>query len=524
MNTVLRILIESTIILSVFYLIYRVFFANDKDFKFSRIYLISSSLLAIIIPQLNIPILSSEQVAGFAPVLLHDAIQLPEVIISETGSGNIYSGIDISWTSILLIIYLTGLSVFLIKFLYETGTLLFFIYGNRNRIEKRSFYKIIYTGGQLPTSSFFHYLFWNEKLELNPREKEQILYHEEGHIRQLHSVDILYLELLKIIFWFNPLIHSYRKAISAVHEYLADEYVIQKDQGGQYIGLLARQVLQSCHISISNHFSKSQTVKRIRMMKANRRQPALLRWSISLSVLVSMFYIFSCETQNEIEKFDKAASKFPSIDGVKIIDPSGIEVTSFRKTVENWIEENPDHTYVVISSTRPQETIQSIYETGDWELPSFYIDKQGSEKSLYAVVNHVPGYKLQLEDHNRKPVPEQKNTGIPGEEIMKVVDQQPEPLGGMPALYEYVQENLTYPEEAKEQGIKGKVFIEFVVAKSGKVENVKVIRGLHPACDEEARRVINNSPNWKPGIHDGEPVNVRLILPITFALNNHGDK
>lgn len=91
--------------------------------------------------------------------------------------------------------------------------------------------------------------------------------------------------------------------------------------------------------------------------------------------------------------------------------------------------------------------------------------------------------------------------------------------GGLAGFYKYIQQNLRYPAEAHKKGIQGKVFVEFVIETDGSVSNVKVIRGIGGGCDQEAQRVIRNSPKWNPGKNDnGELMRQRMELPITFKL------
>lgn len=104
------------------------------------------------------------------------------------------------------------------------------------------------------------------------------------------------------------------------------------------------------------------------------------------------------------------------------------------------------------------------------------------------------------------------------EEIFQVVEDQPEPIGGMEAFYKYVQKNLDYPAQARRMGIEGRVFVQFVVDKDGSISDVVAIRGIGAGCDEEAVRVIKESPKWKPGKQRGRAVKVRMVLPITFKL------
>jgi len=104
------------------------------------------------------------------------------------------------------------------------------------------------------------------------------------------------------------------------------------------------------------------------------------------------------------------------------------------------------------------------------------------------------------------------------DEIFTIVEDQPAPIGGMAAFYEYIGKKLKYPAQARRMGIEGKVFVEFVVDKDGSITSVKAIKGIGAGCDEEAIRVIQAAPKWKPGKQRGRPVKVRMILPITFKL------
>jgi protein TonB len=104
------------------------------------------------------------------------------------------------------------------------------------------------------------------------------------------------------------------------------------------------------------------------------------------------------------------------------------------------------------------------------------------------------------------------------EEIFTIVEDQPTPDGGMAAFYQFVQKNLKYPAQARRMGIEGKVFVQFVVDKNGQLTEVQAVKGIGAGCDEEAVRVIQGAPKWKPGKQRGRAVKVRMILPITFKL------
>jgi len=104
------------------------------------------------------------------------------------------------------------------------------------------------------------------------------------------------------------------------------------------------------------------------------------------------------------------------------------------------------------------------------------------------------------------------------EEIFTFVEEYPEFPGGEKALYEYIKNNIRYPEVARTSGITGTVYVQFVVEKDGSISDVKVLRGIGGGCDEEAVRVVKSMPKWKPGKQRGQPVRVYYTLPIDFKI------
>lgn len=102
--------------------------------------------------------------------------------------------------------------------------------------------------------------------------------------------------------------------------------------------------------------------------------------------------------------------------------------------------------------------------------------------------------------------------------IFTVVESMPEFPGGQGELYKYLGNNIKYPVMAKESGIQGRVFVTFVVEKDGSITDVRLLRGIGGGCDEEAIRVVESMPNWKPGKQRGKPVRVQYNLPVKFTL------
>jgi protein TonB len=114
--------------------------------------------------------------------------------------------------------------------------------------------------------------------------------------------------------------------------------------------------------------------------------------------------------------------------------------------------------------------------------------------------------------------PEEEEEAIDEAEIFTVVESMPEFPGGMGELMKYLGTSIKYPPLAKESGIQGRVFINFVVEPNGAISNVKVLRGIGGGCDEEAMRVVENMPRWNPGKQRGKAVRVSYNLPVKFTL------
>ena len=117
---------------------------------------------------------------------------------------------------------------------------------------------------------------------------------------------------------------------------------------------------------------------------------------------------------------------------------------------------------------------------------------------------------------NSKPTQEVANN----DKVYMVIEKMPQFPGGEKKLMNYIAKNLKYPVEAQKKGIQGKVIVQFIVTKSGKVENAKVIREIDPALEKEALRVVNSMPDWIPGTQNGEKVSVYYTLPIVFKLGS----
>lgn len=120
--------------------------------------------------------------------------------------------------------------------------------------------------------------------------------------------------------------------------------------------------------------------------------------------------------------------------------------------------------------------------------------------------------------------PKKEYKSIGDDAVFSIVEEMPEYSGGQQALFTYLGKNLSYPESAIDAGISGTVYVQFVVDTDGSIKDANVVRGIGEACDDEALRVVNSMPTWKPGKQRGKNVKVSYILPVKFSLGNDGPK
>ncbi len=113
----------------------------------------------------------------------------------------------------------------------------------------------------------------------------------------------------------------------------------------------------------------------------------------------------------------------------------------------------------------------------------------------------------------------EEEENVEEEQIFMVVEEMPEFPGGDEARMRYLRDNIKYPELERDNGVQGLVVVSFVVEKDGSITNIKILKGLTPNINNEAIRVVQNMPKWKPGKQRGKPVRVTINLPIRFTLN-----
>ena len=277
-NSFIFYLFESTICLSLFLIVYRLLISDLTHFSWMRIYLLSSVILSLILPLLILPI---HWRTSMSP-LIYNFSFLP-----GTQSGvysvnqNLSGGFGNDLASILKVGFIIlAITTYIAGLLYKT-----FDFGrNLRSIEKcikqnpkvsdGKFWYVELTD-KVPPFSFFNYIFiTNSCIRLPEDDLERIKDHEKVHAQQFHTVDVLFIEFISIIFWFNPLMIYLKKSIQEIHEYIVDEKIAEGGKGKrEYAELLLKLASEVRRFDLSAGFSGSQIKRRIVMMSRQRSLP-----------------------------------------------------------------------------------------------------------------------------------------------------------------------------------------------------------------------------------------------------------
>lgn len=366
----------------------------------------SGSVLSLLVPILPFPDIS--QWLSNSSLVGSLSMVLPEIVTTASDPGlNPHLYIFGFYTLVCLV--LGSLMLFKVRRIFSLI----------NKCERSTdFYRghtLYMTHGCFPSSSYFNFLLWDNTTQTDELHKRLILDHEIIHIEQGHSYDLMFLELIKIVFWFNPMVWYLLKELRNVHEFIADKQIVDTSNQQHYTKFLAQQTLDLSNIPWVHHFNRNLTLKRINMISTSQNPTRFWKYGVLAGI-----YIFL---------------------------------------------------QIMVSCTDEQLTTQASVD-----------------------------------------------------EIFTKVDEMPSPQNGMQSLYQAIGSKLKYPVQARRMGIEGKVFVEFVVQKSGKLTDIRVLKGIGAGCDEAAKTVLSEIDNWNPGVLNGNAVAVKMVLPIVFKLSPSEDQ
>lgn len=282
-----------------FLIIYDVFLRKETFFNWNRAYLLITAVLSILIPFIKI-----ERIKTIMPEAFD--IRLPEVIIGEVAQTNTLTpeianlaGISIEPepVSIWNIVLFSGMCLASLILLYKIVKLMVLFYKHPKRWSNDLLIVTLFKSTS--AFSFFHYVFLGEAI--HPKDQPSILEHESVHVKQKHTLDLLFFELLRIAFWFNPLVYMYQNRISELHEFIADAKAVKHQNKVTYYNNLLAQVFETQQFSFVNPFFKQSLIKKriLMLSKTKSKQIHIIKYALLLPMVCAMLIYTSSYAQPE---------------------------------------------------------------------------------------------------------------------------------------------------------------------------------------------------------------------------------
>jgi TonB family protein len=527
MNAFINYLLEANLGLCFFLLLYWILLKDETNFSLKRIFLLMSISISLIFPFFHI---TPETQLVPAISSLVPRTWLPEMVVGAEGNpATKGTQLDFDIWQITPVVYAFGVILTLLIFAIRLLKLVKLIRSTPSYSMDQ--FTILESPRHDHTSfSFFNFIFIGKSTELTEGEKALIIEHERIHAQRLHSFDVLLTNAVGIAFWFNPVIRIYKKIFVHLHEYEADARSVKSHDVNDYCSLLAKVALLSADIRLASHFSNSLTLKRIEMIRKIRSK--IKWWKIALiaSAIPLFFVAVSCNDQlvddiTEIARNSNVALDAPQtvvdrFEAVKMANPqSNYILVEFNEEGDRLLAKmekaygipasielfTPDYGKYKNSTMNTGPEKIAFNTSSEWETASLAMNGLRT----FAIIEY--------NEMAKKVVANAKDQNG----VYTIVDDTATPENGLPALFEEIAGKIVYPQQARQKGIEGSVFVEFVVIEDGSISDVKALKGIGGGCDEAAARAVRSTTiKWTPGKVNGEIVKQRMVLPVSFKLSN----
>ncbi|GAA3960891.1 M56 family metallopeptidase [Mucilaginibacter dorajii] len=542
------------IYLVLFYAFYVLLLQRETFFQLNRIYLVTAALLSFFIPVIQANWVQNLFITKQVKYTIY-SIPVMEYQFKPIAESSFKLG------ELFALLYLGGILVLSAKLTWQLFKLK----------------KVLSMPKTVAPYSFFKTV----KLDESNPDNAIIEAHEQVHAQQWHSADVLLIEMVMIINWFNPVVYFYRFAIKHIHEFIADRQAVQAGTNkADYALLLLKQTFNApTHQLVNPFFNHSLLKKRIIMLQKNKSQRIrLIKYGLSAPLFILML-ILSSATINNSQTVTAINTKAQEIFITPAAQADLSTVLGKNEPIEGAeIKSLPDTTDAIFSSVETLPEFPGGVEAFGKFLASnirypatarehhiqgrvictFVVEKNGSlsnirvlrsispdidEESL-RVLKLSPTWKAGVQNHHKvrtqftvpisftldkdDKLTNTNQQGDPPPVVREVipnpngtyasVEQLPEFPGGVEAFGKFLGSHVRYPKDAREKGIQGRVIVTFVVEKDGALSGYKVVRSVSPDIDAEALRVLAISPKWSPGKEKGKTVRVQYSVPISFTL------
>lgn len=281
----------------IFLLVYEALLKKETFFNYNRWYLLSTSVFSLLLPLIKIEsftkTIPSKYVVVLPEVVLGNVQKTTQITTEATTIAN-----QTSWLTLNNIIILGSCITFLI-FAFKLSKLLK-LWVKAKKVKSNG-YQVLLLPNTTVAFSFFNYVFIGS--QLTEQQKESILAHELIHVKQKHSIDLLWFEVLKITLWFNPLVYIYKGYLTQVHEYIADQKAIKTVNKKDYYQRLLQQIFDVKSLPFINPFFKQSLIKkRIIMLQKSKSKPVYLIKYLLLIPMITAMLVYSSCSQDETNK------------------------------------------------------------------------------------------------------------------------------------------------------------------------------------------------------------------------------
>lgn len=498
--TMLTFALKSAIILALFYWVFFALLSKETFHRLNRITLLSALALSVFLPltplTIELPIVEAavevniEDLGGMA------------MSVEETEASLLTWLSNLPWLAILAFVYYAGVAVSLLMLLIQSVSLMRYMQHGLRHTDAFGNTVILKPGKAASFSIFRTIVMSVDDYEHN---RDSILRHEQAHIQLGHTYDLLLLEAVRTIQWFNPFVWLLGRDLRSIHEYEADMSVLNQGiDSTQYQRLLVSKAAGPAAFAMINGFNHSQLKTRIIMINKQKSSPKSWARYIALLPMLALAFVVSANVQRVPVRPSESGQN------IKIVSDSEqkgkhLVICEGKKIAD-------------MNSIDPSTILQvSVFKSTD-NLPSDVkqlADKYSEDAKNGIVVIYVKDGKYKPAEIKTSDMKVKHNGNS---DVFTAVEQEPEFPGGTQALVEFIRTNLRYPEPCVKDSIEGRVTLSFVVEKDGSVTEITKMRSPNEDLTKEAIRVVSAMPNWIPGKQRGEAVRVRYVLPVTFRL------
>lgn len=369
--------------------------------------------------------------------------------------------------------------------------------------------------------SFFNYLVLNQKDA--SVYGQVVVSHELVHIQQRHSWDLLWVEVVQALLWFNPILIFYKRSLKEIHEFIADENATNGDRLSYAYTLAGYALGVSPQTLTNNFFDVKQLKSRIAMLTKKRSSKWVLgRYLMVVPVVVALVVLVAARSATPVQTSVSTGEdmvvkgKVVTADGKGLAGVNVVVVNLQRGTITD-----AKGNYAINVARGRQLAFSfigfkmQVIDALQGEQNVVMIPEVAELKGITVVGEPIPaknGGGRSVESGRTAPTMSKEGT------IFTVAEQHPEFPGGTRGLSEFLANNLKYPAAARRAHVSGKVFLEFTIDENGVVKEPRVVKGIGFGCDEEAMRIMGIMPNWTPAKQNGNPVAMSYQLPIGFEL------